>query len=187
MQGKFLIKYYMKMLGIRILFYNHQYNELHLSSLHEFTKQCFAHDQLNYARHWPLYLINIVQLQSDDKQSWNYLKDNYSVSKSATPLTSIASDHAMEQGNKKMKVRGGLTGINQNTAALHRFCLTRPFLNLISEEFFAKFQIRLTDVINHQHCQLTGSRLKRFLANGGLRILWKTFIWIFKTFKKFNC
>ena len=92
----------------------------------------------------------MVHLQSDDKQSWDYLKDNYSVSKSAIPFTSIGSDHAMEQDNKKMKVSGGIIGITQNTAALHRFCLAAPLLNLISEEFFTKFQIRVAGVRN-QH------------------------------------
>ena len=101
----------------------------------------FAHDQLNYARHAPLSLANMVQLQSDDKQSLDYLKGNYSVSKSATPFTSTESDHAMEQDNKKLKVRGRIIVITQNTAALHRFCLAAPLLNLISKEVFAKFQI----------------------------------------------
>lgn len=43
----------------------------------------------------------MVQLQRDKKQSWDYLKDNYIVSKSAILFTFIESDHAMEQGNKK--------------------------------------------------------------------------------------
>ena len=100
----------------------------------------------------------MVHLQSDDKQSWDYLKDNYSVSKSAIPFTSIGSDHAMEQDNKKMKVSGGIIGITQNTAALHRFFLAAPLLNLISEEFFTKFPIRVAGVRN-QHYQLTSSHL----------------------------
>ena len=42
-----------------------------------FTKYLFAHDQLNYTRHSPMYLINTVQLRRDNKQSWFYLKGNY--------------------------------------------------------------------------------------------------------------
>ena len=106
----------------------------------------------------------MIQLQSDDKQSWDYLKDNYNVSKIATPFTSIRSGHVMEQDNKKMKVRGGRIGITQNMAPLHRFCLTAPILNLISEEFFTKFQIRVADVRN-QHYQVTGSHLNRLQTN----------------------
>ena len=46
-----------------------------------FTKYLFAHDQLNYTRHSPMYLINMVQLRRDNKQSWFYLKGNYIVSR----------------------------------------------------------------------------------------------------------
>ena len=63
-----------------------------------------------------------------------------------------------------MKVRGGIIGITQNTAVLHRFCLTTPLLNLISEEFFTKFQIRVAGVRN-QHYQLAGYHLKRLQTN----------------------
>ena len=70
----------------------------------------------------------------------------------------------MEQNNKKMKVRGGIIGITQNTPALHCFCLMAPLLNLIFEELFTKFQIRIAGVRN-QHYQLTGSHLKRLQTN----------------------
>ena len=101
----------------------------------------------------------MVQLQSDDKQSWDYLKDNYNVSKSAITFTPIGLDHAMEKSNKKkMKVREGIIGITQNTAALHHF--TSFLLNGTPSEFnfrsiLYKFQIRAADVKN----QLTGSHL----------------------------
>ena len=101
----------------------------------------------------------MVQLQSDDKQSWDYLKDNYSVSKSAITITPIGLDHAMEKSNKKKKkVREGIIGITQNTAALHHF--TSFLLNGTPSEFnfrsiLYKFQITAADVKN----QLTGSHL----------------------------
>ena len=63
-----------------------------------------------------------------------------------------------------MKVRGGIIGVTQNTADLYRFFLTAPLLNLISEEFFTKFQIKVADVRN-QHYQLTGSHPKHLQTN----------------------
>ena len=93
----------------------------------------------------------MVQLQSDNKQCLDYLKDNYSISKSAIPFTSIESDHPMEQDNKKLKVRGRITRITQNTAASHRFCLAAPLLNLISEELFAKVEIRVGGTRNQHY------------------------------------
>ena len=67
--------------------------ELHIASLHEFTKYFFAHNQLNYFQHSPLYLANVVQLQRDNKQSWDYLKDNFNVSKSGISFSSIGSNN----------------------------------------------------------------------------------------------
>lgn len=64
----------------------------------------------------------------------------------------------------KIKNRGRTITITQTTVALHRFCLTAPLLNLISEEFFIKFQIRVADVRN-QYYQLTGSHLKHLQTN----------------------
>ena len=70
----------------------------------------------------------------------------------------------MEQDNNKMKVRGRIIEIAQNTAALPRFCLTASLLNLISEEFFTKSQIKAADVRN-QHYQLASLYLKHLQAN----------------------
>ena len=124
----------------------------------------FAHNQLNYTQHSSLYLANVVQLQSDKKQSWDYLKDNYNVTKKAISFTSVGSDHTMEQDINEMKVRGEIMEISQNMAVVHCFCLTPHLLNLISEEFSTKFQIKVTDVRN-QHYQLTGSYLKYLQTN----------------------
>ena len=41
----------------------------------------FAHDELNYARHTPLYLFIMTELETKDIDSWNYLKNNFSVNK----------------------------------------------------------------------------------------------------------
>ena len=103
------------------------------------SKYFFAHDQLNYARHSPLYLANMVQSQSDDKQSWDYLKHNYTVSKSTIPFTSIGSDHAMEQDNKKIRRN------NRNNSKYG--CLTLFLLDGTPSEF--NFRNILYKIPNH--------------------------------------
>lgn len=50
--------------------------ELHLPALGKMVTYFFAHDQLNYASHTPLYLSNMTELKTKDTDSWNYLKDN---------------------------------------------------------------------------------------------------------------
>ena len=58
---------------------------------------------------------------------------NFSIIKSTIPFVGIATDHALEQENKVMKVAGGLIGLTQNQAALNRFCLSEPVLSSLTQ------------------------------------------------------
>ena len=51
------------------------------SSLNAFAKYFFAHHHINYARHTPLYLADILSLQENEFKNSDYLKDNFSASK----------------------------------------------------------------------------------------------------------
>ena len=56
---------------------NHEKNwNLHLTSFDAMIPYFFAHDQINYARHAPLYLATMRKIQTKDIKSWNYLKEN---------------------------------------------------------------------------------------------------------------
>ena len=112
----------------------------HLASLNAFVKYFSAHDQLNYARLTPLYLANMLELQTSDRKTWDYLEQSFIISKSKIPFTSIGSDHAMEQENKRMKI-SGVIGLTQNDNALNRFCLTAPVLNSILEPFYNLYDV----------------------------------------------
>ena len=98
-QGQFL-RNYMLMYEALLLFVRSSRMgnwDLHLQALENFVKYFFAHDQLNYARMTPLYLANMEDLEVNDRESWEYLKENFSICKSPIPFTAIGSDHAMEQ------------------------------------------------------------------------------------------
>ena len=136
---------------------------LHLSSLDNMVKYFFAHDQINYARLTPLYLATMTDLLSNDIESWNYLEESFAISKSQIPFTSIGSDHALEQENKVMKVTGGVKGLTQNPSGLHRFCLTAPVLNALSQEFCSNNGIAVQSRIHHY--QFTGSANSRVALN----------------------
>ena len=56
--------------------------QLHLTSLNTMIPYFFKHDQTNYARHSPLYLATMKELEHNDSDSWNYLKENFSINKS---------------------------------------------------------------------------------------------------------
>ena len=76
-----------------------------------------------------------MDIQENDVQTLEYQKDNFSVSKSEIPFTSIGSDHVMEQENKNLNVTGGVIGLTQKSSALNRICLTAPILNALSNEY----------------------------------------------------
>jgi len=48
------------------------------------------------------------------------------VTKGLAGFTSIASDHGIEQENRKLKVMGGIVGLTQNENALDKFFLIAP-------------------------------------------------------------
>ena len=137
---------------------------LHLSSMNDFAKYFFAHDQLNYARLTPLYLADMMKLEKDDEDTWDYMKDNFSVGKSKLPFTCIGSDHAMEQENKNLKVNGGITGLTQMPTTLSRFCLVAPVLSSLSDSYIRKYDIKHISK-RKSHYQLSGSHLKRLCDN----------------------
>ena len=104
-----------------------------------------------------------MELQTNDRKTWDYLEQSFSISKSKIPFTSIGSDHAMEQETKRMKI-SGVIGLTQNANALNRFCLTAPLLNNILEPFY-----NLYDVTNSSkrqyHYKLSGTHLSRMCYN----------------------
>ena len=165
-QGRFF-RNYMRMFENLLLFIRASRDGLwmlHLSSMNDFAKYFFAHDQLNYARLTPMYLADMLQLEQSDNETWNYLKGNFSVGKSDIPFTSIGSDHAIEQENKNLKVNGGITGLTQTHSVLTRFCMVAPVLSSLSDEYRLKYDIQ-HPAKRKTHYQLTGSHLKRLSEN----------------------
>ena len=59
----------------------------------------------------PLSLVNMIDIKEHDIQTWECLKDNFSMSKSEILCTSTGSDHTIEQENKNLKVSGGVIGL----------------------------------------------------------------------------
>ena len=154
-QGRYF-RNYMKICEILLLFIRSSRQgmwTLHLSSMNAFAKYFFAHDQLNYARHTLLYIADMLSLRENYVKSWDYLKDNFSVSKSQIPFTSIGSYHAMEQQTKDLKVNGGIVGLTQKPSALNRLCLAAPLMNTLSDQYCDKYNIA-TGTKRTNHYQL---------------------------------
>ena len=115
-QAKYICNF-MKVFEILILFIRasreNDWN-LHLTSLNDFCKYFFVHNQLNYARMTPLYLANMTKLKTSDYEHWQYLEENFSINKSNILFVGIGNYHVLEQENKVMKVAGDVIGLTQN-------------------------------------------------------------------------
>ena len=132
--------------------------QLHLTSLNAMIPYFFVHDQTNHAHHSLLYLATMKELEHNDGDSWNYLKENFSVNKSGIPFCSSGSDHALEQENGSLKVTG-VKRLTQEPTALYRYCLIAPSLNDISKSFCKEHKIEPTE--REAHYQLRGSTSSR--------------------------
>lgn len=106
----------------------------HLATSEEMCKYFHAHDQTNYLKWVVLYLADMLELESKDPDSWEFLDaGNFTISKNEIPFTSIDPDHAIEHEHRPMKMRGGFIGITSNEPALERFALTTPILSKMAE------------------------------------------------------
>lgn len=157
---------YMKMFENLLLFIRSLRDNswrLPLSSLNDFIKYFFVHDQLNYARLTPIYIATMLQLEHKDTESWEYLSDNFSINKNGIPFTCIGSEHALEQNNKLMKINGGIVGITNNSTTLNRYCLIAPLFNFLSAQFSEIFNIDKT--FDTTYDQLHGFHRSRLITN----------------------
>ncbi|KAJ6647970.1 hypothetical protein Bhyg_03195 [Pseudolycoriella hygida] len=138
----------------------------HLGETEKMTTYIHAHNQSNYAKWMLLYLGDMLELETADKESWDFLNDgNFCVSKNEIPFTSIDPDHAIEHEHKHFKVRGGFVGITGNEAALERFVITMPILSNIAETFERYSNIKRSESNCHEHHEAFGNFFQNQLKN----------------------
>ena len=79
------------------------------------------------------FQVTLYSLKESDPEIWEeFEKGNFCVNKTEVPFCSIGVDHAIEHINRMMKVKGGLSGITFQPAALARFFLAAPVLTSLS-------------------------------------------------------
>ena len=79
------------------------------------------------------------------------------------PFCASATDHALEQENRKMKVLGEICRIANRKNTLENYFLLSPLLGNISEQFCNHFEIFQDD--RRIHYQLGGSENSRYYNN----------------------
>ena len=139
--------------------------KLHLAKMEELLPYFHAHDQLNYGRWGPLYVADMLEMQTTDPDLWNFLNEgNFSIAKSSVSFTAIDPDHAIEQEHKKMKSKGGFIGITGNELALEKYFIIAPTLSRVVDEFkdYAGIKSRQATSLHHE---LTGDKGNRLIQN----------------------
>lgn len=108
----------------------------HIATTEQMLKYFHAHDLPNYSKWAVLYLADMMELQTRDPDSWDFLSaGNFVVTTNTVPFTSIDPDHAIEHQHKEIKSGRGISDIKDDENALDRFALTMPILSRMAAEY----------------------------------------------------
>ena len=158
-QGKFLSNV-VTMIGNLLLYVRATRQKLwnlHLASQDKFVKYFFSLDLQNYARMMPVHLTHLYGLQESDRDTWNFLKENFTCDKTLVRFTAIGVDHALEQVNKELKTIGGIKGMSNEE--IDKFCLIAPTKRALITQFADAFNLRRGKTVSKTevHHEETGS------------------------------
>jgi len=104
---------------------------------------------VNYARWLPVHIRDMLSLQvSHPDVHEQFVKGNFTASKTNRSFSCIAIDQAHEQLNAVIKGDGGAIGLTQSDAALCRWTVTGPVIVRLLEQFESSF---LADSDETQH------------------------------------
>lgn len=97
--------------------------ELHLLSMSNYLKYFFAHNNLSYSRLLPLQLHAYQIVKKENPALWKEFRENgnFIATKNKIKFTSIGLDHGLEQEIKKLKIVGGIRGINLSKRCQYSF------------------------------------------------------------------
>ena len=141
-QGKFLSNV-VDMIGNMLLYFRATRQKLwnlHLASQDNFVKYFFSLDLQNYARMMPVHLSHLYELRDVDRESWDFLKKNFTCDKTLGRFTAIGVDHALEQVNKELKGLGGIRGMSDEE--IDKFCLIAPTKRALITQFSEEFKLQ---------------------------------------------
>ena len=103
--------------------------EQDLDAAEDLIPDLAAMNRVKYRRMLPVYVAEMRRLRENDEITCNALVNVFSCQKSNIPGTAIGRDHCGEQENKRLKTRGGLTGISRNENSRTRQLLVAPVLS----------------------------------------------------------
>ncbi|KAJ8040903.1 hypothetical protein HOLleu_15346 [Holothuria leucospilota] len=142
--------------------------KLHLATTEDLLPYFHAHDQYNYGRWGPLYVADMLELQTTDPELWKFFEEgNFIITKHEIPFTGIDPDHAIEQEHRKIKAKGGFVGLTGNEAALAKYAIIAPSLARIVQEFkeYAGIQGRQPSTLHHETVGEKSTQMIKYAAD----------------------
>ena len=99
--------------------------QLYLEAFTAMLPWLTAYDHLNYARWGPVYLTEMLSLESKAPSVYHeFMNGNFVVKRSDNHFSQIPTDQATEWINKICKLNNGIIGITTNDQARDKFCIT---------------------------------------------------------------
>jgi len=99
----------------------------------------FALDAVHYSRWLPVFVRTLQDLPEKHPDIHaEFLRGNFSSTKTAKPFSAISDDQLHEHNNKFIKGEGGAIGILDNENALLKWMVSGPRISSLIEEFEKK-------------------------------------------------
>ena len=93
----------------------------------------FALNHQNYARWVPIFIRDLERLPNSIREQFE--EGHWTINRSNRRFSSLPTDHAHEQANKRVKGVGGIIGLTENPVMLERWIMTGPEISRVLEEF----------------------------------------------------
>ncbi len=122
----------------------------------------FVFDHYLYARWLSIHIDDLLRLKERCPSIWEeFTKGHFVTQKTSNRFSCLAHDHIHEQFNAVMKGDGGIVGITENEAALHRWMTSGPEIARLIKEYQSRYQkdSKQTESVHHEQ---TTSIQKRF-------------------------
>lgn len=133
--------------------------DLYIESLEGLMFMFFALDHYNYSRWVSVHIRDMKSLPDTVKDE---LAEHWVVSKSSKRFSRIPLDQVHEQENCKVKGKGGIIGLTENSAALQRWLVSGPEQRRLLEEFENEYLPQEDLDINYHHHEEGLSTQKSF-------------------------
>jgi len=126
----------------------------------------FALDAVHYSRWLPVFVRTLQDLPEKHPDIHaEFLRGNFSSTKTAKPFSAISDDQLHEHNNKFIKGEGGAIGILDNENALLKWMVSGPRISSLIEEFEKKSFLKDEKDGGAKHHEDNNAFEKRFLTH----------------------